>query len=285
MPHGPQLPKLNPVHPLQLNYAPRLDGATLLLALGGWMDGGLVSTGSVRHVMQVSHATQIGQLDGDGFYIDSFPGSMEIAALFRPEVKYHRGQIVRYERGTSTFHVSETARLAFFTGKEPNFNWNIFAASIFEVVRRLALQRIVFIGSFGGAVPHTREPRLYGSVSHEHLLPLLTENGIRLSDYQGPASFATHLLWEAPRRNVEMISIAAEIPGYLQGANPTCIAAVVRRLAVILDIAIDVSPLRRASTEWELKVTEAVEQNEELAATIRKLEEQYDNELIREQAE
>lgn len=271
--------------PLQLTHAPNLDGATMLLALGGWMDGGLVSTGTVRHVMQVFNAAQIGQLDGDGFYLESFPGPMELAALLRPEVKYRRGQIVRYERSANTFHVSESARLAFFDGREPNFNWSTFAATIFEVVRRLSLRRIVFIGSFGGAVPHTREPRLFGSSSHEHLLPLLTDSGIRLSDYQGPASFATHLLWEAPRHDVEMISIAAEIPGYLQGVNPTCIAAVVRRLAVILDMAIDVSPLRRASTEWELKVSEAVEQNEELAATVRKLEEQYDNELIKEQIE
>jgi len=257
----------------------------MLLALGGWMDGGLVSTGTVRHVMQVFHAAQIGQIDGSGFYVESFPGSMEVAALVRPEVKYRRGQIVRYERTANTFHVSETARLAFFSGKEPNLNWSVFSSCIFEVVRRLGLRRIVFIGSFGGAVPHTREPRLFGSVSHEHLLPLLQLNGIRLSDYNGPASFATHLLWEAPKHEIEMLSIAAEIPGYLQGVNPTCIAAVVRRLAVILDMAIDVSPLRCASTEWELKVSEAVEENEELAATVRKLEEQYDNELIKEQSE
>lgn len=270
---------------LQLTHAPQLKGGTLLLALGGWMDGGLVSTGTVRHVMQVFHAMQIGQLDGDGHYIDSFPGSMDVASLIRPEVMYRGGRIVRYERSSNTLHASESAGLAFFIGKEPNLNWTIFADALFEVVRRLSLQRIVFIGSFGGAVPHTREPRLFGSVSHDLLIPLLTANGIRLSDYKGPASFATHLLWEAPRRDIEMISIAAEIPGYLQGVNPTCIAAVVRRLAVILGISIDVSPLRRASTEWELKVSEAIEQDEELAATVRKLEEQYDNELIQEQAE
>lgn len=257
----------------------------MLLALGGWMDGGLVSTGTVRHVMQVFDSVQIGQLNAEGFYVESFPGPMELAALVRPEVKYRRGQIVRYEHTSNTFHVSESARLAFFSGKEPNLNWSLFSSCIFEVVRRLALKRIVFIGSFGGAVPHTREPRLFGSVSHEHLLPLLDRNGIRPSDYKGPASFATHLLWEAPRHDVEMLSIATEIPGYLQGVNPTCIAAVVRRLAVILDMAIDVSPLRRASTEWELKVSETVEQDEEFAATVRKLEEQYDNELIKEQPE
>jgi hypothetical protein len=42
----------------------------------------------------------------------------------------------------------------------------------------------------------------------------------------------------------------------------------------------DLDTLRSASTKWELDVTSAVEQNEELAVTVRKLEEQYDNELL-----
>ena len=38
--------------PLTLLSTPRLEGATMLLALTGWMDGGLVSTGTVKHLME-----------------------------------------------------------------------------------------------------------------------------------------------------------------------------------------------------------------------------------------
>jgi hypothetical protein len=55
---------------------------------------------------------------------------------------------------------------------------------------------------------------------------------------------------------------------------------VVRRLAAIVNLPVDLAALRAASTNWEIQVTEAVEKNEELAATVRKLEEAYDNELI-----
>jgi hypothetical protein len=77
-----------------------------------------------------------------------------------------------------------------------------------------------------------------------------------------------------------MLSIAAEIPGYLQGENPLSIAAVTRRLAGMLNLPVDVSALRAASTQWELDVTEAVEKDEKLTETVRELEEQYDNDLI-----
>jgi len=67
---------------------PKLHDATLLLALTGWMDGGDVSTGTVQRIMQGRQVTELARIDPDPFYIFNFPGSMEVAALFRPQVRY-----------------------------------------------------------------------------------------------------------------------------------------------------------------------------------------------------
>ena len=53
------------------------------------------------------------------------------------------------------FHCDEAHRLVVFTGKEPNLNWPGFADCIYDVIGRLGVRRIIFMGSFGGAVPHT----------------------------------------------------------------------------------------------------------------------------------
>jgi hypothetical protein len=79
-----------------------------------------------------------------------------------------------------------------------------------------------------------------------------------------------------------MLSLVAEIPGYLQGINPMSIEAISRRVAAMLDIPLDIDSLRAASNQWEARVSEAVEKDAELAETIRKLEEEYDNALINE---
>lgn len=254
---------------------------TMLLALTGWMDGGDVSTGTVRGLMEGRALVHVGSIDPGGFYIDSFPGSMDIASLFRPHVKYEGGLVTEFDMPENHFHADPAAQLAFFIGKEPNIDWPTFADAIFTVATQLNVKRIIFMGSFGGAVPHTREPRLFGSVSDPSLLPLLDEHGISPSDYEGPASFATYLLQLAPEHNIEMLSIAAEIPGYLQGMNPLSIEAITRRLAHIMRLNVDLTDLRRTSTVWELQVTEAVEKDKKLADTVKKLEQQYDNELIR----
>lgn len=265
---------------LRMLHEVKLENATLLLALTGWMDGGSVSTGTVRQIMGRREVKQIARIESDEFYIYNFPGNMEISALFRPQVKYEDGVVTQIEMPSNNFWADEKANLVFFVGKEPNLRWQAFADCIFSLAQRVGITRIIFMGSFGGSVPHTREPRLYGSVSQPKLKNLLKEYGVRPSEYEGPGSFATLLLAEAQRHDIEMGSLVAEIPGYLQGVNPMSIETISRRLARLLNQPIDLNALREASNEWEAQVTAAVEKDDELAATVRKLEEEYDNELI-----
>jgi proteasome assembly chaperone (PAC2) family protein len=270
---------------LKFESLPSMPGGTLLLALTGWMDGGDVSTGTVKQLMENHPTREIARIEPGGFYIDNFPGSMEIAALFRPEVKYKNGIITRYVLTENVFHADEARNMIFFLGREPNIDWIGFSQAIFDLAAATGVTKIVFMGSFGGTTPHTREPRMFGSVSAKKMLPTLKKFRMTPSTYEGPASFASLLLHQAPQHNIEMISLAAEIPGYLQGHNPLSIEAVTRRLAAMLEIEVDLESLRRASTAWELQVTEAVEKDEELQERVKKLEEAYDNELIEHEAE
>jgi proteasome assembly chaperone (PAC2) family protein len=274
------------LHLTNPHLLPTLTNATLLLALTGWMDGGDVSTGTVKRLMENRSLAEIARIDPDSFYIFNFPGSMEIASVFRPEVKMKDGLIRRAPKmPKNIFHVDPAANLVFFLGAEPNLRWQTFADAIFVLCKTVNVTRIVFMGSFGGTVPHTREPRMFGSVSHAHLQETLTQNGLRPSDYTGPSSFSTLLVSQAPSHQIEMISFVAEIPGYLTGENPLSIEAVTRRLAKFLNQTVDVDSLRRDSDLWESKVSEAVEKDEDLAGTVKKLEEAYDNELIGKAAE
>jgi proteasome assembly chaperone (PAC2) family protein len=259
---------------------PAMQDAVMFLALTGWMDGGLVSTGTVRHLMSGRRLVEIARIEPGGFYIDNFPGSMEVTALFRPHVKYEDGLVTAFDMPFDEFFADPAANMVFFIGKEPNLNWPGFAKCIFEIASRLNVKRIIFMGSFGGSVPHTREPRLFGSVSEARLKPILKEHGLRPSNYDGPGSFATYLLTQSPKHGIEMLSIAAEIPGYLQGLNPLSIEAVCRRLSHLFNLPVDLPKLREISTAWEMQVSEAVEKDPDLAQTVKKLEAQYDNELI-----
>lgn len=265
---------------VQIRRLPHLQRATLVLAFSGWMDGGDVSTGTVERLISLLRAEPFAWIDAEPFYIFNLPGSMEVAALFRPHVKIENGLVRTIEFPKNTFYVHEPAGLALFVGKEPNLHWRLFAECLFGLARQVGVERIVFVGSFGGAVPHTREPRLYITCSEPAMLAEMQQYGLRRTGYEGPGSFTSYLLTRAQAAGVQMVALVAEIPGYLQGTNPASIEAVTRRLAKMLKLPLQLDALRSASTAWELEVSSAVEQNEELARTVRKLEEEYDNELL-----
>jgi proteasome assembly chaperone (PAC2) family protein len=265
---------------LKIRHRPKLYRATLVLAFTGWMDGGDVSTGTVNRLVRLLRAEPFAEIDPEPFYIYNFPGSMEIAALFRPHVEIEGGLLKTVDMPSNTFYYHDAADLVLFVGKEPNLRWRDFGDCIFHLADQVDVNRILFVGSFGGAVPHTRQPRLYVSCSDARLLAEMQRYGLRPSGYEGPGSFTSYLMTRAQSAGVEMVSLAAEIPGYLQGTNPLSIEAVTRRLAKILKLPLDLDALRTASTQWELEISSAVEENEELAEEIRKLEQQYDNELL-----
>jgi proteasome assembly chaperone (PAC2) family protein len=268
------------VHGLHIDEQPILHEGTLLLAFTGWMDGGEVSTGTVERLIEQVQADPFARISPHGYYIDSFPGSMEVTALFRPFVKVNDGEIEALEMPGGQFFADPQHNLAFLMAREPNLNWQNFADAIYEVAHLIGIARIFFIGSFAGAVPHTREPRLHTTVSDPALKPLLSEYGVQFSNYEGPASFATYLSSRAPEEGIRMASLVAEIPPYIEGRNPLSIEAVTRRLAAILELQVDFQALRAESDEWESKVTEKVEDNDELAEQIREMEAAYDDDLV-----
>jgi proteasome assembly chaperone (PAC2) family protein len=181
---------------------------------------------------------------------------------------------------SNVFYGHQPADLVLFVGKEPNLRWRTFGECIFRLARDVGVGRIIFVGSFGGSVPHTRQPRMYVSCSDPKLLPEMEHYAVRRSGYRGPGSFTSYLMTQAHSVGLPMTSLVAEIPGYLQGANLLSIEAVTRRLAKILKLSLDLDKLRAASTEWELQVSSAVDESEELAEKVRELEQAYDNELL-----
>ncbi len=259
---------------------PQLSKSRLLLGLSGWMDGGEVSTGTVKCLIEKLGAQAFAEIEPTGFYIYNFPGSMEITSLFRPHTKIRDGLIESFEIPSNTFYCSEESNLILFLGKEPNLCWEEYAGCIFSVCAEFDVETMYFIGSVAGLVPHTREPRLFCSVSRAELRETFQHYGVKFTNYEGPASIVTYLTATSDEHDLSMVSLVATIPAYVQGNNPKCIEAVTRRLAGMLELQIDLGDLTAISDEFERKLGDAVQEQPELAANIRKLEEDYDSEIF-----
>lgn len=265
---------------LKIAAQPKLANATMVLGFTGWMDGGDVSTGTIEYLVGSFDAQPLAQIAPEQFYIYNFPGSMEVSSLFRPHLKIEGGLVTEFQPPANTFHYDQANNLVFFKGKEPNFNWSQFADCMFAVATAADVSAIYFVGSVGGMVPHTREPRLFSSFSHVRIKDALEAHGLNFTDYEGPGSFISYLMTLADQRGLDMATVVAEIPPYVQGRNFKCIEAVVKKLAAIIATPVNLDDLRALSDELENRITELVEKRPELAEQIHKLEEDYDNEVF-----
>jgi len=265
---------------LQIYKRPKLKETRLLLGFSGWMDGGEVSTGTVKYLINELEAEKLAEIDSEGFYIHNFPGSMEVTALFRPHTKIQDGLITSFETENNEFFYSEKNNLILFLGKEPNLQWREFADCVFTLCSEFDVRMIYFIGSVAGLVPHTREPRMFCSVSDARLKQDFERYGVQFSNYEGPASIVTYLTASSNKHSLAMTSLVATVPAYVHGNNPKSIEAVTRRLAGILGLQIELDELRDLGNEFERRLSKVVDEQPELARNVRKLEEDYDNEVF-----
>ena len=257
--------------------------AQMVVGFSGWMDGGEVSTGATNWLVKQLDMAPLAEIDPEPFSVYSFPGSMELAQALRPEVKIEDGVLEKLETPTNRFSVDVERELIVLEGREPHFAWSRFTECVLEVARRFNVSWIWFVGSVGGAVPHTREPRFYSAVSDIELEPRIAEHGFRPTEYEGPAHYVTHLMGAAQRREVPMMTVVAEVPAYIEGMNPRCIEAAARQLSAVLGLRLDLSELRDTADAFERKFDESVQEHEELAEKVQELENEYDNEQFHSQ--
>jgi proteasome assembly chaperone (PAC2) family protein len=265
---------------LRIHKRPKLNNARLLLGFSGWMNGGDVSTGTVKLLIKKLGAEKLAEIKPEGFYIHSFPGSMEITSMFRPHTRIKNGLITSFRGAANVFFYSEQANLILFFGKEPNLLWGEFANCIFSLCREFDVKTIYFIGSVAGLVPHTREPWIFCSVSDAELKEQLKRYGMKFTDYEGPASISTYLTANCGQQGLKMANLVTTVPIYVQGNNPKCIESLTRHLAGILGLQIELDDLRETSDDFEKRLSDAVQEQPELAESIQKLEANYDNEIF-----
>jgi len=265
---------------LRIVARPSLDRPRLVFGLSGWMNGGDVSTGTIEYLARKCGADVLGEIDDEAFYLFSFPGSMELSALIRPFCKIEDGLITGYKMPRNALFCCEAQGLILMVGREPNLRWDQYADCVFSLCERFGVSAIWFIGSVAGLVPHSREPRLHASVSDEKLKPMLEQFRVRFSNYEGPASVVTYLTRRAAERGLPMVSLVAEIPAYVQGPNHRCIESAVRQLAGILNVQVPLDDLRAMGDRLERRLDEVLQKHPELLERIRKLEEDYDNDVF-----
>ena len=286
---------------LTIHEHPKVKNPPMVLGFTGWMDGGGVSTGTIRYLKDKLGAARFAEIKSLDFYIFNFPLStipisvlsdraravvasvnpMEFAAVFRPHTEIEDGIIKKLNYPRNEFWCSESSNLVLFSGEEPHIRWAAYSDCVFALAEQVGVKQFYFVGSVASPIPHTREPRIRASVPSEGLKAALKAAGIDFTDYKGPASIVTSLARQSIDKGIEMRSLVVEVPHYPFLDMPTYPKSILKATSALnelLHFDLRLADLYEATDVAEAKLNAIMEENDEFKELVTKLEKAYDRE-------
>ncbi|HEV2891758.1 MAG TPA: PAC2 family protein [Frankiaceae bacterium] len=160
-------------------------------------------------------------------------------------------------------------------GPEPDVQWERFTAAVRVLVERLGVRLYVGLNAIPMAVPHTRPA---GLIAHGSRRDLTEGFDPWVATVQVPGA-AGHLLeYRLGQWGHDACGFAVHVPHYVaQAEYPAASAALVDAIARVSGLSLPTEGLLRAAEETRRLIDEQVDDNAEVAAVVRALEEQYDS--------
>jgi hypothetical protein len=171
----------------------------------------------------------------------------------------------------AVYHRSLPERdLLVMVGSEPDFKWKAFAEATADLMERFGANLIITIGAIPAAVPHTYPPPVMMTASSDELVG---SDDVALDDDLDVPGAAVNVVADAAvRRGMGTIGYWAQIPHYVNEEYHAGSLALLQRIALRLDLELDLSEIVAARNEQADKINEAIADRPESRAHVEKLE-------------
>lgn len=240
----------------------------VIVAFGGWNDGGGAASSVVDHLAEAYEAELAFSIDPDDFY--DFQ-------VNRPQVSLNDSGVRKLEWPTTQLSIAQlsTGRdLILVHGLEPNLRWRQFSAMIVSALTSAGVSRVYMLGALLADTPHTRPiPVSITSADPD----LVTEYGLGQSTYEGPTGIVGVLGDALTRSHIQVLTLWAAIPHYV--SHPPCpkaTLALLSQLEELIDVPLELGELPELARAWERGVDELAAEDSEVAEYVASLEQQQD---------
>ncbi len=246
---------------------PQLRRPRAILAWEGWNDASDAASGAVSYIL--------GQRDDPVPFAWIEPEEFYDFQVRRPHVEVDDGgtRSLSWPR-TSAFAIdAETNHdLVLVLGEEPNLRWKTYTRSVARLLAESDVEMVVTLGAFIGQVAHTAPVPIVGVATD----PVLVEQyGLRTSRYEGPTGVVGVMLEACREIGIPAVSLWAAVPHYLAAnSNPAAMLALLDKVQEVLEVDIDTTELKAATSEFRTKIDEAMAENEDFTGYVQRLEEE-----------
>lgn len=252
----------NTDHVRWINH-PELHRPAVIAAFTGWNDAGDAASGAVRHLIERWGAQALAEID---------PEEFTDFATIRPHVRLTDGRTRQIVWPTVGLWSVSTpgADVILVLGPEPSLRWRLFTEQIVGVAERYGASMVLTLGALLADVPHHGHVQIIGTATDQ---AMIDRYDLQRSSYEGPTGIVGVLHDACSRAGLPSASLWAAVPAYAsQIASPKAAAALIERAATLIGSPAPVGELLAEVAEYEARVGALVDDDEDLAAYVRRLE-------------
>lgn len=241
---------------------------TLVVTLGSFIDAGHAQRLINDHVLNSLSGHRLGTFDAD--QLISYREQ-------RPTIVFSGDHFAQYRTPALTLHEvkdAEGAPFLLLSGPEPGLLWEKLADSIAGIVDRHDVELTVLVQSMPTPVPHTRPVLVSRWASSPELIP---GNKPMFGTVLMSASFPAMLAQRLGERKNDVVGLTAHVPHYLAEHDfPDAAISLVDGLREVATLSIPTIQLAVAAGVVRAAIGHQVENSEELAEHVARLEAQFD---------
>jgi len=245
---------------LEITGEINLTDPALVLAIRGWVDGGLVASSFGDHLTRGGAVVAVFNPD-DVFDYRSTRPTIEFSDKRAPTISWP-------ELVVKAVSIGDTDLLV-LSGTEPNSRWQGIATELVRLAQRTGVTKVVAAGAVPAAVPHTRPTPVMTTSSD----PLLQAQGLPVGGLEVPAALVNTLSNRlATELGIPEVGFWALIPSYVSGAYWPGVQALVARVMTYLDSDLEVSEIAILADEMRSRLTHAMADHPETLRFVERLE-------------
>ncbi len=240
----------------------------LLYAFSGFVDAGSGVRLSAEHLLEHSQHQLLATFDADElldyrarrpkmtYVVDHF-ASVEVQQIVLHEVTDSTGQ-----------------RFLLLTGPEPDYQWQRFLAAIDLIVAHFGVRLAVGMSAIPWPSPHTRPMGLTVHGSEPSLVAGYTSV---IGEIEVPGHVGAMLELHLGQSGIPSMGVTAQVPHYLvQFDFPRAAVTLMQGVGAAAGLTLPIADLEAAARRADEEVSAQLEGNEEFAAVVTALEQQYD---------
>ncbi len=243
---------------------PALRRPVIIAAFHGWNDAADGASMAVRTLIDAWQARPLAEIDPEDF--TDF-------ATIRPSVRL-RGTNQRdiVWPKVSMWHASTPGSdVILVLGPEPSLRWRLFTEQVISVAAQYDASMMVTLGALIADVAHSRTTRVMGTSSDETMIERFD---LQRPQYEGPTGIIGVLNDACIQSSIPALSLWATVPAYAsQIPSPKAANALIERAGEIIGTPPPLGALHNDVVEYDDQIQEMVDDDEDLAEYVRRLEE------------